>query len=1053
MAGMAANVSLFRKNIDGADGSIVKFDRHTQDVGRNIDKLSGRLGLLVDVAATLGPALIPTAAAAVPLLAGLSNQLGFVAIAGGSTILAFNGVGDALKAVNEQAINPSAANLEKMHQAMATLGPAGRDFVRELQSMRPEMQKLQDAAQAGLFPGMTDGIQALTTRLPQAQGIISQVTETLGRLMADAGESLAGPQWDDFFSMLETQARPTLMALGESIGQVTKGLADLWVAFTPLNSSFSQGMLEASRSFAEWADGLEQTQGFQEFVAYLEETGPQVADTLGAMGSAILDLLEAAAPLGGPALMAIKAFSEAISAVANSDLGTPLLGAVAAFRAYSLAIGLAEKAQLRFNAVQAGGFAGAAGKSKAGGGLFSGYTSSLLGVVSAQERAQTAASKTSATISAQRAAFAQGAAGAALLGLSMTGVADKAGASNTALLGLTGLMLGGGIGAAFGLTAGAAIDLAHANDDLNDSLAQLAAIAGKVDFSTFNRQLDDAQKKVNDLAHVTGVGDALSDTLKSIGGAIKDPLSTHRGRIEDKQSQISAAEQRQQTAGRNAGSAAASQQYAISASLAAAGFKVTAAGAREAAMSVQQFTASMKGASAALDRLNNWDSFRGAVLDAKDAVASAGKTLKANGDIIKGQGRDMQRAGLESRGQLRNIASQAIKTSESMKDVGKRTKFLDGARAQFIAVARAMGASAPAARAMANNFGLVDRGASKSAGSVSDLGGKIRSLKSKIVQAKANGAKESSSEVQALRNQIAALRDKQVTIRVRRYSYNSGIGSAGAITPADGTTVPGARYPYEDKIPAILAPGEEVISNRYGQADRHRNLLKQINANMLADGGTADRRRGNGGGGGGGKNDDDSHHHVNKFTKALKEATKELNKEKAARAALISKRSDLAGSVRDQFLTDPFGDTGNVWAKGAGDPRAKLRADIAKAKAFQGVLGKLKAQGLDGDALAAIASTGDVGKAQALASLGKAGVGQYESLYKQRASAAAMVGKYAGAAAYNPQISETNKEIRKLSAEVRHLRREAGHHAKTSGRETGKEINKTAGRVRRGKRG
>lgn len=46
---------------------------------------------------------------------------------------------------------------------------------------------------------------------------------------------------------------------------------------------------------------------------------------------------------------------------------------------------------------------------------------------------------------------------------------------------------------------------------------------------------------------------------------------------------------------------------------------------------------------------------------------------------------------------------------------------------------------------------------------------------------------------------------------------------------ADGATVPGGGS-YRDKRPYLLAPGEEVISNRYGQADRHRGLLKAINS-------------------------------------------------------------------------------------------------------------------------------------------------------------------------------------------------------------------------------
>lgn len=39
---------------------------------------------------------------------------------------------------------------------------------------------------------------------------------------------------------------------------------------------------------------------------------------------------------------------------------------------------------------------------------------------------------------------------------------------------------------------------------------------------------------------------------------------------------------------------------------------------------------------------------------------------------------------------------------------------------------------------------------------------------------------------------------------------------------ADGGTVTGQRYPYGDKVLTYLAPGEEVISNRHGEADRFR---------------------------------------------------------------------------------------------------------------------------------------------------------------------------------------------------------------------------------------
>lgn len=71
-------------------------------------------------------------------------------------------------------------------------------------------------------------------------------------------------------------------------------------------------------------------------------------------------------------------------------------------------------------------------------------------------------------------------------------------------------------------------------------------------------------------------------------------------------------------------------------------------------------------------------------------------------------------------------------------------------------------------------------------------------------------------------------------------------GYVGPKVAADGVTVPKDGGPYADRFAYTLAPGEEVISNRYGQADDGRTAAKMINAGQLtdamlglADGGTA----------------------------------------------------------------------------------------------------------------------------------------------------------------------------------------------------------------------
>jgi hypothetical protein len=62
---------------------------------------------------------------------------------------------------------------------------------------------------------------------------------------------------------------------------------------------------------------------------------------------------------------------------------------------------------------------------------------------------------------------------------------------------------------------------------------------------------------------------------------------------------------------------------------------------------------------------------------------------------------------------------------------------------------------------------------------------------------------------------------------------NGALGTFGVNIPrvaAAGDTVPGSG-PYKDKVPYLLAPGEEIISNSNGQADRHRAVLKAISNN------------------------------------------------------------------------------------------------------------------------------------------------------------------------------------------------------------------------------
>lgn len=361
MAKAAAATAALDKSLNDLDGELARSHQSTTTASRDIDglgnslkrngaeidKFSGRLRLMVDTAAILGPSVLPISAVAVPAITGLASQLGFATLGMGSLVVASQGVGDALKAVNDAALEPTAANLEKAHEAMAKLGPEAQKFVSRFQELRPVLGDIRDAAAAGWFPGLTEALDHFEDVAPRVADIFEVIGRTGGNLVAEGAETLAGPEFAEFLAFVEDSAPQALDDLGRTVGNVIRGLSELWMAFDPLNDDFSSWLLDASRSFAEWSDGLSQTQGFEDFVDYIRTNGPRVADALVAVADAVLQIIEALAPLGGPSLQIIESFAKVIGAIADSDMGTPILAAVSALAIYNrtmaVAIGLQTK--------------------------------------------------------------------------------------------------------------------------------------------------------------------------------------------------------------------------------------------------------------------------------------------------------------------------------------------------------------------------------------------------------------------------------------------------------------------------------------------------------------------------------------------------------------------------------------------------------------------------------------------------------------------------------------------------------------------------------------
>lgn len=502
------------KSIDGTSRSLARGEKA-------IDKYSGRMRIILDAIAMLGPALVPIGAAGIPIITGLAAQMGFAAVGAGSALIAFQGFGDGLKAMNKAHLEPTVANLEAARVAMEEMSPAGRELVGQIRGLGDEWQQLRNAAQEGLFPGASDALDSLVDRLPEVENIVFRINKTIGQMLAKGADSLASDRWDDFFDYLATDARVALRQFAKTVGSVAHGLSEMWMAFDPVNDSFSRGFRDMAKDFDAWATGLDKTEGFQDFVAYLSETGPAVSDALGSIAMALVHVLEAAAPVGAAILPLLEAVFDVIGAIADSDLGGPLIAGAALMAAYTRATvlwGTVSK-------TSAGQFV--AGQRAAVG--------SLLAVTSAQQRAQTSAAQLASKNRAAYATLGKGAAGIGALALATSSLGGGLDQSKTAMLGLAGAMIGPW-GAAVGAGVGLILDARDASGRFADELERVDRSVQSVDLAGLRLNLARLRAEYEDMTNVTGVTDFFGDFAASMGATINgdwDRLTRQRAQVEE----------------------------------------------------------------------------------------------------------------------------------------------------------------------------------------------------------------------------------------------------------------------------------------------------------------------------------------------------------------------------------------------------------------------------------------------------------------------------------------------------------------------------------------
>ncbi|WP_249645848.1 MULTISPECIES: hypothetical protein [unclassified Lysinibacillus] len=255
------------------EARIENFQRKIQRIATDI-RAFGELmqhtltGSLIAVLPMIAPLIANIGVA----IANLGPMIGTVA---GSTFAlagAFASAGVAAGAFAAVAI----PTIKKLFDENAKLNSAQMSAKSSFDNMKKTYQSLVKETEKPVLKAFTSAMQITNTLLTKLRPLFLSSAQAVSSLMTQLNTAIGTPPIQKFLDYLNTTGAPMLKTVTRSMGNLFKGLASMLVAFAPLTASTAKGFEEMTARFAEWSNGLSSSSKFQSFMDYVNENMPKI---------------------------------------------------------------------------------------------------------------------------------------------------------------------------------------------------------------------------------------------------------------------------------------------------------------------------------------------------------------------------------------------------------------------------------------------------------------------------------------------------------------------------------------------------------------------------------------------------------------------------------------------------------------------------------------------------------------------------------------------------------------------------------------------------------
>ncbi|MFD4553263.1 peptidoglycan DD-metalloendopeptidase family protein [Streptomyces sp. NPDC058469] len=254
----------------------------------------------------------------------------------------------------------SANATDDYRKALAKLTPEQRDLYDSLagpKGLTSAFKAWSLSLQPDVLPLFTRGVNGAKSALPGLTPLVKGAADAVGILFDKASKSLKSPFWRGFKGDINKNAKPAIIGLGVSFGNIVTGMAGVVDAFLPHMGSISDTMQRITGRFANWGKGLKGSPEFEHFLSYSADKAPLLADTFGKIADAVLDIGTALSPVSGPLLKTIDGLAQGVGWLATNvpELVIGIYGLYVATKLWAVAQFIVNGAMAAFDVIAAAG--------------------------------------------------------------------------------------------------------------------------------------------------------------------------------------------------------------------------------------------------------------------------------------------------------------------------------------------------------------------------------------------------------------------------------------------------------------------------------------------------------------------------------------------------------------------------------------------------------------------------------------------------------------------------------------------------------------------------